>query len=150
LDSSFAADSIADTSIADTSIVDTSIIDSNNSLVIDIDVDETSGDENSISMFLESETSAGDAGSGTDAGNETDNTAELLANLPKKKTVTFDEVPSVSDKILESLANGTNSKDAVTSQYIKTTAQYDSCNKASHTQPQSNIHLVHKIAYPTE
>ena len=53
------------------------------------------------------------------------------------------------DKILESLASGTNSKDAVTSQYLKTTAQYDSCNQASHTQSQL-IHLVRNIAYPTE
>jgi hypothetical protein len=53
------------------------------------------------------------------------------------------------DKILESLASGTNSKESVTSQYIKTTAQYDSCNKASHTQSQS-IHLVRNIACPSE
>jgi hypothetical protein len=53
------------------------------------------------------------------------------------------------DKILESLASGTNNKDTVTSQSIKNTAQYDSCHQASHTQSQL-IHLVRNIAYPTE
>ena len=104
LDSSFAADSIAntsivensivDTSILDASILDTSIINSSNSLVIDIDVDGKSGDENSISMFLGSEISA--VGSETDAGNESGDTTELLANLPKKKkTVSFNPTPAV-------------------------------------------------------
>ena len=79
LDSSFAADSIADTSIADASFVNTSI------------VDTSIGDEHSTSNFLESEISAGDARSGSD----TENTAELLANIPERKTVTFDEVLSV-------------------------------------------------------
>jgi hypothetical protein len=83
LDSSFAADSIADISVVDT-IVEDSIIDLNISLV-------TSNDENSIGVFLESETSAGDAGSGS----ETDDTAELISNLPRIKTVSFNPTPSV-------------------------------------------------------
>jgi hypothetical protein len=53
------------------------------------------------------------------------------------------------DKILESLAAGTNSKDTVTSQYLKTTTQFGSCNQASHTKSQL-IHLVRNIAYPTK
>jgi hypothetical protein len=51
------------------------------------------------------------------------------------------------DKILESLVSGTNSKDTVTSQYLKTTAQFGSCNQASHTNSQL-IHLVRNITYP--
>ena len=46
--------------------------------------------------------------------------------------------------------SGTNSKDTITpllASLLKTTAQYDSCNQASHTQSQI-IHLVRKIAYP--
>jgi hypothetical protein len=54
-----------------------------------------------------------------------------------------------TDKILESLAAGTNSKDTVTSQYLNTTAQYGSCHQASHTQSQLT-RLVYNIAYPTE
>jgi hypothetical protein len=53
------------------------------------------------------------------------------------------------DKILESLAAGTNRKDTVTSQYMNTTAQFGSCNQASHTNSHT-IHLVRNIAYPTE
>jgi hypothetical protein len=53
------------------------------------------------------------------------------------------------DKILESLAAGTNNKDTITSQYLNTTAQFDSCNQASHTNSHI-IHLVRNIAYPTE
>jgi hypothetical protein len=48
------------------------------------------------------------------------------------------------DKILESLASGTNT---VTSRYLNSTG---SCNQASHNQSQSIIHLVRNIAYPTE
>jgi hypothetical protein len=46
------------------------------------------------------------------------------------------------DKILESLAAGTS---AVTSQYMNTTAQFGSCNQASHTQSQLT-QLVYDIA----
>ena len=56
----------------------------------------------------------------------------------------------ISDKILESLASGTNSKDTVRpllASTLKTTAQYGSCNQASHTQSQI-IHLIRQIAYP--
>jgi hypothetical protein len=52
----------------------------------------------------------------------------------------------LADKILESLASGTN---AVTSRYLKTTAQFGSCNQASNTTSQIN-QLVYNIAYPTE
>jgi hypothetical protein len=70
LDSSFAGGSIADTSIVDNSIVNTSIVDTSiiNSSIVDtsiIDIDETSGEENSVILFLESETSGGNAGSGS-------------------------------------------------------------------------------------
>jgi hypothetical protein len=47
------------------------------------------------------------------------------------------------DKILESLASGTNT---VTSRYLNTTG---SCNQVSHTTSQIN-QLVYNIAYPTE
>jgi hypothetical protein len=53
----------------------------------------------------------------------------------------------VLDKILESLASGTNTEAIVTSHYLKTTAQHDSCNKASHIDSQL-IHSVWNIAYP--
>jgi hypothetical protein len=53
------------------------------------------------------------------------------------------------DKILESLAAGTNRKDTVTSQYMNTTAQFGSCNQANHTQSQLT-QLVYNIAYPTK
>jgi hypothetical protein len=119
LDSSFAAGSIADTSIntaivdtVDTTIVDNSIVDSNISLIIDIDIEVTSGDENNISRFLESEISAGDAGSGSG----TDNTAELLSNLPKKKTVSFNPTPSVrtfSGQIVTIASSSSSSSDDV-------------------------------------
>jgi hypothetical protein len=51
-----------------------------------------------------------------------------------------------TDKILESLASGTN---AVTSRYLNTTAQFGSCHQGSHNSPHT-IHLVRNIAYPTE
>jgi hypothetical protein len=73
----------------------------------------------------------------------------LRTKLIGRKCSKFNGEMDNVDKILESLASGTNSKEAITSQYIKTTAQYDSCNKASHTQSQS-IHLVRNIAYPSE
>jgi hypothetical protein len=50
------------------------------------------------------------------------------------------------DKILESLASGTNT---VTSRYSNNTAQFGSCHQASHNQSQLN-QLVYNIAYPTE
>ena len=81
---------VADTPIVDTSIVDTSIGDEN-SISNFLESEISAGDENSISNFLESEVSAGDARSGSD----TENTADLIANLPKGKTVTFNEVQSV-------------------------------------------------------
>jgi hypothetical protein len=52
------------------------------------------------------------------------------------------------DKILESLAVGTNTKATITSQYLMTTAaQFGSCNRASHIHSQL-IHSVRNIAYP--
>jgi hypothetical protein len=51
-----------------------------------------------------------------------------------------------NDKILESLASGTNT---ATSRYSDNTAQYGSCHQASHNQSQTN-QLVYNIAYPTE
>jgi hypothetical protein len=64
-----------------------------------------------------------------------------------------------NDKILESLASGTNNKDAVTAvttkrtpllaSTLKTTALYGSCNQVSHTTSQL-IHSVRKIAYPLQ
>jgi hypothetical protein len=54
----------------------------------------------------------------------------------------------VINKILESLVSGTSNKDTVTSQYLNTTPQYDSCNKASHINSHI-IHLVRNIAYPS-
>jgi hypothetical protein len=49
---------------------------------------------------------------------------------------------NIGDKILESLASGTN---AVTSRYLNTTAQFGSCHQASHTQSQLT-QLVYNIA----
>jgi hypothetical protein len=49
------------------------------------------------------------------------------------------------DKILESLAIGTNT---ITSRYSNNTAQFGSCHQVRHNHPQSIIHSVRNIAYP--
>ena len=54
-----------------------------------------------------------------------------------------------TDKILESLASETNSKNTVTSQYLNTTAQHDICNQASQTHSQL-IQLGKEYCIPIE
>ena len=53
------------------------------------------------------------------------------------------------DKILESLAAGTKTVSPLLASTLKTTAQYDSCNQASHSQSQIN-HLIRQIANPID
>ena len=53
------------------------------------------------------------------------------------------------DKILESLAAGTKTVSPLLASTLKTTAQYDSCNQASHSQSLIN-HLIRQIANPID
>ena len=122
LDSSFADGSIADHSIGstlnvDTSIIDTSIDQSNISFVIDIDIDESE---------------IGDAGS------KTDDTAELIANLPKKKqTVSFNLTPSVKTSTRQATTSFSSSDDGGKCSPIKATVAATSSSSSEGSGPVS-------------
>ena len=141
LDSSFAGSSIAVSSIADNLIVDTSIAnDSDISLVIDID--ETSGNENSISLFLGSEISGGDIGSDINSGTATDNTAELIANLPKKRTVSFNPTLAVRTFLQQDASSSSSSDNEATPRQATVDAAATATTSSSSSEDEElELHL---------
>ena len=130
LDSSFADGSIADHSIGstlnvDTSIIDTSIDQSNISFVIDIDIDESE---------------IGDAGS------KTDDTAELIANLPKKKqTVSFNLTPSVKTFTQQATTSLSSSDDGGKCSPIKATVAATSSSSSSSSSSEDEEELELRV-----
>jgi hypothetical protein len=68
---------------------------------------------------------------------------DILESSLLDSPLPYTTAAAAADKILESLASGTNT---VTSRYLNTTG---SCNQVSHTQSQIN-QLVYNIAYPTK